>query len=448
MEIELAYGREGARIEVPEANLAGVLAPEWPAPLARPREAVLQALAEPVVGPSLAEVVREHVAARAATGAQALDSALPCDAREFTVVILVSDLTRPCPNADVLGPILSVVRLAGVPAECVTILIATGLHGPLVGDDVRDLLGPEIASSYRVVNHFSGRSSTLASLGSTASGTPVALAREWVDADVRIATGVVEPHLMAGFSGGRKAVCPGIAGQATVRAWHAPRFLEDERVMPGVLEGNPEHEEALAVADLAPPHFTVNVTVDREVRATGVFAGEMRGSHEAAVAHLRQHVARPVDGPCDIIVTTSGGWPLDATFYGAEKGLLTGLPILAEGGTFVWAAACEDGLGSDSFADLVMRYRTLEEFLSAITAEGASVERDQWALENLSKAARRAELVFWSDRLPREVQTHCFVTPVDSLAAGLEWAFQKHGREARVAVMPYGPYVLPYVEGA
>jgi nickel-dependent lactate racemase len=445
MRIQLAYGRNGATVDVPDENLVAVVEPEWPGALESAAAAVAEALAKPVAGPPLAETIADRTRGRnRSVGTREWRR----DWLNFRAVILASDLTRPCPNREVLGPILADLARAGVPAECVTILIGTGLHAPVVGDRTRELVGGEIVSRYRVVNHFSRRSATLTRLGETPAGTPVILASEWVRADLRIATGVIEPHLMAGFSGGRKAICPGIAGDETVRAWHAPRFLEHERALPGYLEGNPEHEEALAVAAFAPPHFAVNVTVDREVRLTGVFAGaDLETVHAVGVAFLRKHIARPVAEPCDILVTTSGGRPLDATLYGAEKGLLTGLGVLKPGGTFVWAAALDGGFGEPEFTDLVMRYPTLEAFAAERLADGAAVLKDQWALENLRKATRHGEVLLWSDALPADLRGHVPVTLVASLAKGLERAFDKHSREARVIVLPHGPYVLPYVDG-
>jgi nickel-dependent lactate racemase len=442
MDIELAYGREGARINVPDENLVAVVEPRWPAVLAQPQDAVPEALVHPVAGPPLAKILAERIGARDRTVGSA---AWRRDWRNFRAVIVASDTTRPCPNRDILLPLIGALRLAGIPAECITILIATGLHAPVVGGAVRKLLGDEIVGEYRVVNHFGHRPVTLKHLGQTAAGTPVVLAREWAEADLRIATGVIEPHMMAGFSGGRKAICPGISGDETVRAFHAPRFIEHERAMPGFLDGNPTHEEALAVADFAPPHFIVNVTVDRNERLTGVFAGEMRAAHEAGVAFLRRHVGQGVREPCDILVTTNGGYPLDGTYYQCQKGLLTGVPILKRGGTFLFAAACEDGLGQREFTDLIMRYKSLDEFTAASTAPGAAVVKDQWALQNLAKAARHGEIMFWSDKVPQSLQQKMFVTPVASLAAGLARALAKHGPKARVTVMPWGPYVLPFI---
>jgi nickel-dependent lactate racemase len=505
MDIELAYGREGARINVPDENLVAVVEPRWPAVLALPQDAVAAALARPVAGPPLATILAERIGRRDRNVGSA---AWRRDWRNFRAVIVASDTTRPCPNRDILLPLVGALRLAGVPGECVSILIATGLHAPVMGAAMRKLLGAEIVADYRVVNHFGHRPVTLRHLGQTAAGTPVvlsrewveadlriatglhapvmggamrkllgeeivgeyrvvnhfghrpvtlkhlgqtaagtpvALAREWVEADLRIVTGVIEPHMMAGFSGGRKAICPGIAGDETVRAFHAPRFIEHERAMPGFLDGNPTHEEALAVADFAPPHFIVNVTVARNGRLTGVFAGEMRAAHEAGVAFLREHIGWPVREPCDILVTTNGGYPLDGSYYQCQKGLLTGLPILNRGGTFLFAAACEDGLGQREFTDLIMRYKSLEEFTAAITAPGAAVVKDQWGLENLAKAARHGEIMFWSDKVPQSLQQKMFVTPVASLADGLSRALAKHGPKARVTVMPWGPYVLPFI---
>jgi lactate racemase len=444
MQIELAYGRHGATISVPDENLVAVVQPEWPTVVARPQAAVTEALLRPSAGPPLANILAERIGDRS----QLIGSPeWRRHWRNFRAVIAVSDVTRPCPNRDILLPILDALRSAGIPMECITILIATGLHAPTFGPAARRLVGSEVAADYRVVNHFGERQVMLKSLGTTAAGTPVSLCREWVEADVRIATGVIEPHLMAGFSGGRKTVCPGLAGDETVRAFHSPKFLEHERTLPGVLDGNPAHEETLAVADLAPPHFIVNVTVDRTAHMTGVFTGEMRGAHAAGVEFLRRHIARPVPELCDILVTTNGGFPLDATYYQGQKGLLTGLPILKPGGTFLFAAACEEGLGQREFSDLVLRYHSLEEFMAAITAPGAPVIKDQWALENLAKAARHGEILFWSDSLPWKIQERMFVTPVRSLGEGLARGFEKYGPQARITVMPHGPYVLPYLDG-
>jgi len=438
MEITLAYGRDGARIDIPDANLVAVVEPTWPAVLARPEEAVAEALRRPVAGPPLSEVVAERIRSRAGASASA--------AADFRAVIIASDVTRPCPNATLLTPILAELRRSGVPAECITILVATGLHAPVTGAAARRLFGEEIAGRYRIANHFGHRRSTLVDLGRTPAGTPVHLAREWVEADLRIVTGIIEPHMMAGFSGGRKAICPGVAGEETVRAWHSPRFIEHERCLPGILDGNPTHEEACTVAAFAPPHFTVNVTVDRTPRLTGVFAGEMAAVHAAGVESLRQHVAVPVGELCDICITTNGGYPLDASYYQCQKGLLTGAAILKRGGTFLFAAGCEDGLGQAEFTDLCHRYTSLDAFMADIATPGATVVKDQWGLENLAKAARYGEIMFWCDRLPPETLERMFVTPVATLADGLARALAKHGPAARITVMPHGPYVLPYVE--
>jgi len=455
MRIDLAYGRDGTTIEVPDENLVAVVEPEWPHSITQPQESVAEALASPVDGLPLAAVVAEVLADRGdAAGAPPVRPVSPGRStspghgspKGLRTCILVSDTTRPCPNREVLLPILAALRQAGVAADAVTILIATGLHEPVPSGALASLLGEEVVRAVRIESHSARRPETLVSLGRTPLGTPAVLARAWVEADLRIATGVVEPHLSAGFSGGRKAICPGIAGTETVMAFHGPRLIEHPHTQPGVLAGNPTHAEALAVAGFAPPHFTVNVTVDRRARLTGIFAGTMEGAHAAAVAHLKDHVARPVPEPADILVTTSGGRPLDATFYGAEKGLLPGMAVLKPGGTFLWAAALEDGVGSEPLAALVDRFDSIEAFLQTILAPAAEVTRDQWALHNFSKAARHGRIMLWSDRMDRGRQAGLFVEPVASLEAGLARAMERHGPQARVVVLPHGPYVLPYVE--
>jgi nickel-dependent lactate racemase len=263
---------------------------------------------------------------------------------------------------------------------------------------------------------------------------------------LRILTGLIEPHLMAGYSGGRKAICPSICGMETIRIWHGPTYLEPEESCAGNLAGNPVHEEALAVAKLAGgADLIVNVTMDDRREVTGVFVGEMQEAHLAGVRHLEPAVRDTVPEPVDIALTTNAGHPLDLTFYQGVKGMVAALPIVKEGGTIIIAHECAEGIGGPEFTRLILETDDLEAYIQR-TYEPGFFCLDQWQLHEMLKVVRRAEVLSFSGGISREDQARMFVTPVESVEAAVAQALKQHGPDATIAVIPEGPYVLAAVE--
>ncbi|MFH5805112.1 nickel-dependent lactate racemase [Alienimonas sp. DA493] len=426
MKFTLAYGKTGLEAVVPDANLVGPLEIRPAPPLADPRAAVAASLLEPTGCPPLSELARG----------------------KRTACVLICDITRPVPNELLLGELLPTLEAAGVPREGITILIATGLHRPNEGEELVELVGPEIAANYRVENHFGKDLASHADLGVSPRGVPIHIDSRYVDAELKIATGLIEPHLMAGYSGGRKLVCPGIAALETVRVWHGPQFLEHPNADCGILDGNPVHEENTWIARKAGLDFILNVTLDGDRRVTGVFAGEMEEAFHEGVAFARQVVTVPVDGPVDVAVTSAAGYPLDQNFYQSIKGLTGVLPVMKEGGTIIIAAEMTEGVGSPEFAGLFDEFPDPADFMMAIT--GADPTRpdffvmDQWQLEEMAKVLRRCEVVYVTHHAPFAEQLEkLYVTRADSVETAVAAALKKHGADARIAVVPEGPYVLP-----
>jgi nickel-dependent lactate racemase len=423
VQVRLEYGRDGLVAEVPDANLAGVLRLTPFPPLSEPAEAVRNALQRPIGTATLRQ--------------------LAADKRR--VCIVICDITRPVPNTLLLPVVLAELHAAGVPSSSITILIATGTHRPNEGAELEALVGAGIARSIRCVNHVCTDTEAQAALGTSPNGVPVRLDREYVDADLRITVGLIEPHFMAGFSGGRKLVMPGIAALETVQAWHSPRFLEHPNAASGVVEGNPVHEEALAIARMCPPDMTIDVTLDENNRITGVFAGDMWEAWSTGVAFARRSVGATVPQPVDIVVTTCAGHPLDATFYQAVKGMVGALPIVKRGGSIIIASQCAEGIGSPHFRELLFGHDDLAEFLRIIQGENWIFVPDQWEVEELARAALHAKIYLVCDGIPSEEAENIFVTPAASVEDALEMAFAEHGRNASVAVIPKGPYVIASV---
>ena len=308
-----------------------------------------------------------------------------------TACIVICDITRPVPNELILRPLLETLESAGIARQEILILIATGLHRPNEGDELVEIVGAEIAANYRIENHHGQVLAEHTYLGDSPRGVPVWIDSRYVAADLKITVGLIEPHLMAGYSGGRKLICPGIAALETVKAWHSPRFLEHPRADCGILDGNPVHEENTWIGRRAGCDFIVNVVLDDHRRPLKFVAGDMEAAFLEGVAFVRDVVTDQVSQPVDIVVTSSAGYPLDTTFYQSIKGMTGALPIVKQGGTIIIAASLTEGIGSPQFQQLFRENQDLESFVQRIQGDDYFV-MDQWQLEELAKVRRRARV--------------------------------------------------------
>ncbi len=304
------------------------------------------------------------------------------------------------------------------------------------------MLGPEIMADYRVEDHYGTRLDEHTLVGTTSRGIPGWIDTRYVQADLKITTGLIEPHLMAGYSGGRKLICPGVAALETVKRWHGPELLEHPNADCGILDGNPVHEENTAIARMAGCDFIVNVTLDSRRQVTSVVAGDMEQAFLAGVRFMDGICRAAVPRAVDIVVTSSAGYPLDTTFYQAVKGLTGCLPIVKQGGTIILAAGLTEGLGSPEFVSALRDHASLDVFMERILGKDYFV-MDQWQVEELAKVRRKARVKIVSDGVPADVLASCFVEPAASVESALADSLADYGASAQVAVIPKGPYVLP-----
>jgi nickel-dependent lactate racemase len=422
MRVTLDYGRAGLPVELPDERVVGPLAIRPAAPLADPHAAVEHALTHPIGTPPLAQVARGR----------------------RNACILICDITRPVPNRVILPPLLRTLEEQGIARRDILILIATGLHRPNEGAELEEMVGPEIARNYRIENHRGKALDEHDYLGTTRNGVPVYLDSRYVRADLKITTGLIEPHLMAGYSGGRKVICPGIAALETVKVWHGPKFLEHPRADCGFLEGNPVHEENTRIARMAGCDFIVNVCIDGQPRILWVGAGDMIAAWQEGVRFVEGVVKVPVSEPCDVVVTSCAGYPLDTTWYQAIKGLTGALPIVKRGGTIVLAASLSQGVGSPEFQRLIADNPDLMAFKRRILGEDYFI-LDQWQLEEQAKVVEKCKVKVVTDGLSAEALRQCYVEPAPTVERAVADSLAEYGPAARVAVIPKGPYVLPYV---
>jgi len=426
MRVRLDYGKTGLDVELPgNGKVVGPLSIREAPPLANPQAALEAALANPIGTAPLAELAKGKKDA----------------------CIVICDITRPVPNQLLLPPILRTLERAGIPREKITILIATGLHRPNEGDELVELVGAEVAKNYRCVNHHGKVREEHDFIGTTPRGVPAWIDSRYVRADLKITTGLIEPHLMAGYSGGRKLICPGIAGLDTVKVWHGPKFLEDPRADCGILEGNPVHEENTLIAKMAGCDFIVNVAIDGKRQVTWLGAGDMMDAWMEGVKFVEQVVRVGVREPLDIVVTSCAGYPLDTTWYQAVKGLTGALPIVKRGGTIILAASLTEGVGSPEFQEVLRDNPSLEQFIDRIQNTDYFV-MDQWQVEELAKVRRRCKVKVVTQGLSAEVLRNCHVEPAESVEKAIAECLEEYGPDARIGVIPKGPYVLPFVETA
>ncbi|MBT3266042.1 nickel-dependent lactate racemase [Candidatus Poribacteria bacterium] len=418
MQVTMRYGRDGRVVQFPDPNTT-VLRMRPSVPVADPVRAVADALVNPIGARPLHELARGR------------DSAC----------VVISDITRPVPNRLILPPILQTLESAGIRRDDILILIATGIHRPNEGDELIELVGEAIASTYRVENHFSEDLESHRDLGKTSNGTRVLIDERYCAADLKVTTALIEPHLMAGYSGGRKAVCPGLASIETMKVMHGPGLLEHPSASTGILDGNPFHEEALEIARIAGVDFNLNVSLDENRALIGVFGGDINEAHRAGCAFVEERVRVDVE-PAPIVVTTCAGHPLDQTFYQAIKGPVGALDAVQEGGSILLMSACNEGIGSPPFEKLMHDTTDLTEFVEGLY-DPAKFVIDQWQLEELAKVTRKASVYCFTDGIEDDVLKRLFVTPVSSPEDGIRRLLDHHGADARILAIPEGPYVMP-----
>lgn len=423
MKVSLPYGRRRIEVDIPDENLAGVLVPHYPPPVENPASALGESLNGPLDCPPLGRLGQGRRSA----------------------CLVIPDGTRPFPHAVILPPILATLSRAGVPRDGVTILVATGLHRAYERHELKYmggyfLMGADVFGHCQVVNHLGRDLDSHVYLGTTQFGVPIHVDRRYLEADFRIVAGLVEPHFNAGYSGGRKLVCPGLCSVETIQALHATPFQAHPNAISGRLEGNPFHENALAAARMAPADFAVNVAINDRRQVTGIWSGDPESSHRAACEAVGAAVVAPLGELADIAVTSNAGHPLDCNLYQANKGMLAARPVVRPGGTVICAAACNEGLGSQEFAEVMLSHDSLVS-LWADLRDPTYRAIDQWGAVKMAEAASYGEVMLLSE-LDDDLARRAFVTPVKSLEEGLERALAKHGPKARIVAIPDGPYVI------
>lgn len=420
MKLLLDYGTDGLEAVLPDDRVT-VIEPAFRPAAPDPRATLLQALRSPIDSPPLSQVARPGQ----------------------RVAISVCDITRAQPRRDMLHALFEAMPHVR-PAD-VTILIATGTHRTNTPTELEAMLGREILGRYRVINHDARDPPTLDAVGTTSSGVDVRLNREFLQADVRITTGFVEPHFFAGFSGGPKMVAPGLAGLTTVMTLHDARRIGHPHATWGITEGNPIHDDVREIARMVGVHFALDVTLNREQKITAAFAGDLFAEHAAACAHVKDTAMRRVPLPFDVVLTTNSGYPLDQNLYQAVKGMSAAAKIVKPGGIIICAAECRDGLPAHgSYGAVLASAPTPAALLAMIDSPGYAVP-DQWQVQIQAQIQTRADVWVKSAGVPSETLRAAHFTPIEDVSLAVRDALRRAGHAATLCVLPQGPQTIPYL---
>jgi len=425
MKVHLKYGSEGLDLEFPHTpNFQGVLTPGVAPVLADAAAAIAAALATPVDSPPLRQMAQG----------------------KHDAVIVISDITRPVPNSLLLPPILTELEAAGILRERIVILIATGMHRPNEGAELERLVGADIAGRYRVINHFSKDDSEMALVGEIGDGVPAYVNRHYVAAELKILTGFIEPHMWAGYSGGRKSILPGISSLRTLQYMHGPEMVAHPETRYGVLDGNPFHEAALTVMARAGADFIVNVTLDTAKQVTGIFAGHPVEAHLQGVTFLSRHCVTVLDAPLDFVVTTNAGTPLDCNLYQTAKGLSGVAGAVREGGVILIATECLEGFGSPEYREVFEHATTPAAFIEKLLRKEFFIP-DQWCAQETYQVMLKNEVWIHTRGIDADTLRRFHFQPVADLSQAIHELLWRFGDGARWAIVPDGPLLILQTQG-
>ncbi len=421
MRIKLAYGKAGLPLELDDSLNVTVVEPAFVPALTDPAGAVREALRRPIGSPPLHDLVRPGM----------------------RVGVVFSDITRPAPNPLMLSAVLEV--LDAVPGVEVTLFNALGTHRPNTEAELRGMVGDTIFERRRIVQNDTFDPATQVRVGVTSKGHETWLNAGLMRCDLKILTGFIEPHLFAGFSGGGKAVMPGMAGQRTVLGNHDAGMVGHPKAIWGVTGGNPIWEEVREVAGQAGRLFLLNVTLNRDKAVTGVFAGDLDLAHAAGCAFVKRSAMVPVPRPFDIVVTTNSGYPLDINLYQSVKGMRAADQVVRPGGTIIIATSCWDGIPEHGlYGKLLRESRDPRQLLDRICAPGF-LEQDQWQAHIQALIQLKADVYVRSDGLTDEQIRGALLIPCRRVEDTITELIAKYGRSAQICVMPEGPQTIPYI---
>jgi nickel-dependent lactate racemase len=419
MKVHLQYGRNGLDVELPFSQV-NILRPKFIPGLADEQAEFIKSCRKPIDSPPLRELIRT----------------------DDRVAVVIPDGTRAMPSERLLPWLFT--ELAHIPSQNITIILGTGTHRPNTPEEIFEIVGPQIAKSFTVSNHNAFDDSTLSDTGMVNElGTPLRMNKAYVKADKRILLGFIEPHFMAGFSGGYKAVFPGITDINSILDYHRAEIIGHPNSTWGIPKDNPTQDRIRQFGSALPVDFLINVTLNEQRAITGFFCGNVISAHEIGCNFGLETAMTPVDSPYPLVITTNSGYPLDQNLYQSVKGMVAAAEIVTDGGEVFLAAECSDGFPDHgNFARLVFEHDSPQAMLDSVYQPGFRL-LDQWQIQKLAQVQTKAKVSVYS-QISAELIRKANLNPVPDIQENLNQKRIKLG-DIPVAVLPEGPLTIPYL---
>jgi nickel-dependent lactate racemase len=421
MNINLAYGKTGYEIELSDKYNTDIIEPRWVDSVNDQSSAITEALRNPYKKKSLKDIAGSN----------------------DKVAIIFNDITRATPYNIILPALLN--ELQTIHQENICFFCANGTHRSATNEELIKILGKTIVNNYKIVQNNPNNSELHKYVGTTTSGNEVFLNKEILKYNIKILTGFIEPHFFAGFSGGGKALVPGMAFVKTIKYNHSIAHLSHENVNWGVTYGNPLWEEIMEAAEFVPGLFLLNITLNRNKEITNVFAGDLRTAHMAGCQFVKKSAMAPVDKLYDIVITSNSGYPLDLNIYQTVKGMSAAAQIVKTGGNIIMAAECWDGTPSESDYETILTSVTSVNGLMEFIKENESRLKDTWQIYYQALIQQKANVYLFSDKLEDETIKRALFNPVGDIGSLTGELVRRIGTQAKICVLPEGPQTIPYL---
>jgi len=421
MKYTLAYGKTGHTFELPGHMNVDIIEPRWVPGLPDQHQAIINAIKNPINSPPLTKLVSPNT----------------------KVGIIFSDVTRATPYHIIIPAILS--ELNNIPRENITFFCANGTHRFAPGEELEKILGKDIVSNYNIVQNDSNRIETHDYVGTTKSGNEIFLNKDVLKCDIKILTGFIEPHFFAGFSGGGKALMPGMAYVNTIKFNHSISNLSKNNVSWGQTYGNPLWEEIMEAAEFVPGLFLMNITLNKNKEITNVFAGDLREAHMAGCEFVKDSAMAAVDKLYDIVITSNSGYPLDLNVYQTVKGMSAAAQIVKQGGNIIIASECWDGIPSNSDYERILTSVENVDGLIGFIKENESSLKDTWQIFCQAGIQQKANVYLYSDKIETATIRKTLLNPVNNISKLTNDLVREIGPQASICIMPEGPQTIPYV---
>jgi len=401
-----------------------ILKPKPQQILKNPLQTIQDKIKHPVGSPSLKQIVTEkgHVE---------------------KVCIISSDSTRPVPSHILLKALINELNNYGIQDSQIIILIATGLHRPSRELEREKILGTKLYGRIDCIDHVATDMSNLTFLGKSKKGIPIYINKYYLESDIKILTGYVEPHFFFGFSGGCKSIVPGIAGASTIQANHSAQLIASENSRFGKYQDNPMYSNSMEIASISGVDFVVNACIDEHHQITNVAVGALEVAHDLLVQYQLKKVFSPIKRPYDIVVCGNGGFPLDLNLYQAVKSMAIGEMGVKQGGTIISVNECSDGIGEENFKELLFSGMSPKELYNKIVQKKIQVP-DQWQNQVLARVLQKADIYLVSELNENELG-NIGLKHARTVENAISKGLKKHGPDGQILILPHGPQIIPHI---